>query len=140
MLHRKRPSTGAGNESPARPSRGHDIARTFLHWTFARAVFHRGYVLVSSLYFVVVADLSAAQLVILGAVMSISALLADIPTGVLSDVIGRKWPLVIGHGLIGTGMVLTGLVTVFPLVAVTQVLWGVGWAFSMGADVAWLTD
>jgi hypothetical protein len=26
------------------------------------------------------------------------------------------------------------------LVVVTQALWGLGWAFSGGADVAWLTD
>jgi MFS family permease len=32
------------------------------------------------------------------------------------------------------------VVTAFPLLLVTQVLWGLGWAFSTGADVAWLTD
>jgi hypothetical protein len=37
-------------------------------------------------------------------------------------------------------MIMTGLVTAFPLLAVTQVLWALGWAFSGGADVAWLTD
>jgi hypothetical protein len=30
----------------------------FLRWTFLRAVFHRGYVLTSGLYFVVTAHLS----------------------------------------------------------------------------------
>lgn len=37
-------------------------------------------------------------------------------------------------------MILTGLVTAYPLVVGTQVLWGLGWACSGGADVAWLTD
>ncbi len=37
-------------------------------------------------------------------------------------------------------MVMTGLVTAFPLILVTQVLWGSGWAFLTGADVAWITD
>ena len=112
----------------------------FLRWTFLRAVFHRGYVLASGLYFVVTAHLSAAQLVLLGAVMALTLLLSDIPAGVWSDAFSRKWPLVIGHGFLAAGMMLTGAVTTFGWLLVTQVLWGLGWAFSSGADVAWLTD
>ena len=40
----------------------------------------------------------------------------------------------------GTGMLITGLVTAFPALVATQMLWGVAWTFSTGADVAWLTD
>jgi len=105
-----------------------------------RAVFHRGYVLVSSLYFVVTAHLSASQLLVLGTVMAVTMVLSDIPSGVWSDAFSRKWPLVIGHGFLAAGMVMTGVVTAFPLLLVTQMLWGLGWAFSTGADVAWLTD
>jgi predicted MFS family arabinose efflux permease len=112
----------------------------FLRWTFLRAVFHRGYVLTSGLYFVVTAHLSAAQLVLLGAVMALTLLLSDIPAGVWSDAFSRKWPLVIGHGFLAAGMMLTGVVTTFGWLLATQVLWGLGWAFSSGADVAWLTD
>jgi MFS family permease len=111
-----------------------------MRWTYLRAVFHRGYVLASSLYFVVDAHLSAFQLVVLGTVVSTTLALSDIPTGVWSDAFSRKWPLVIGHGFLAAGMVMTGVVTEFPLILVTQVLWGLGWAFSGGADVAWLTD
>jgi MFS family permease len=113
---------------------------TFLRWTFWRAVFHRGYVLTSSLYFVVTAHLSASQLLVLATVMSITLALSDIPLGVWSDSFSRKWPLVIGHAFLAAGMVITGLVTAYPLLVVTQVLWGLGWAFSTGADVAWITD
>jgi MFS family permease len=105
-----------------------------------RGVFHRGYVLTSGLYFVLNAHLSASQLVFLGTVMSVTLVLSDIPTGVWSDAIGRKWPLVIGQMLLAAGMVMTGVVTAFPLIVVTQVLWGLGWAFLGGADVAWITD
>ena len=46
--------------------------------------------------------------------------------------------------LLGTIMsltlVVTGLVTTFPLLVVTQLLWGLGWAFLNGADSAWLND
>jgi predicted MFS family arabinose efflux permease len=117
-----------------------DVARTFLRWTFLRAVFHRGYVLASSLYFVIDAHLTASQLVALGTVMAVTLLLSDIPAGAWSDAFSRKWPLVIGHAFLAAGMTMTGLVTAFPALVVTQVLWGLGWAFSGGADVAWVTD
>jgi MFS family permease len=91
-------------------------------------VFHRGYVLASGLYFVVAAHLSAARLVLLGAFMALTLLLSDIPAGVWSDAFSRKWPLVIGHGFLAAGMMLTGAVTTFGWLLVTQVLWGLGWA------------
>ena len=119
---------------------GGDVARTFLRWTFLRAVCHKGYVLVSGLYFVITAHLSAFQLLVLGTVLSVTLLASDIPTGVWSDAVSRKWPLVAGHVFLGAGMVMTGLVTSFPLLLAAEVLWGVGWGFSSGADVAWITD
>src|SRR5215211_5233762 len=73
-------------------------AETFLRWTYMRAAFHRGYVLVSSLYFVVTAHLSAFQLLVLGAAMAVTMVLSDVPGGVLSDAFSRKWPLVIDTG------------------------------------------
>jgi MFS family permease len=123
-----------------RPAPRRDVATTFLRWMYMRAVFHRGYVLVSSLYFVINAHLTASQLVLLGTAVSATLFLSDIPTGVWSDTISRKWPLVIGHMFLAVGMVMTGVVTAFPLLLVTQVLWGLGWGFSSGADVAWITD
>ena len=123
-----------------RPVLGRDVAGTFSRWTFLRAVCHRGYVLVSGFYFVVEAHLSASQLLLLGTVVAGTMVLSDIPTGVWSDTLSRKWPIVIGHVFLGAGMVMTGVVTAFPLIVVTQVLWGLGWAFSTGADVAWVTD
>jgi MFS family permease len=47
---------------------------------------------------------------------------------------------VIGHLVLAASMVMTGFVTAFPLLVVTQVLWGLGWALLIGADVAWITD
>ena len=101
---------------------------------------HRGYVLTSSLYFVTVTHLSASQIIVMAAVMSATLLLSDIPVGVLADTVSRKWVLVAGHAFLAAGMVMTGLVTAFPLLLVTQILWALGWSFSGGADVAWLND
>ncbi len=69
-----------------------------------------------------------------------SHLLVEVPAGVVADTVSRKWALVIAHALIGASMVITGLVTAFPALVATQMLWGVGWAFASGADVAWVTD
>lgn len=121
-------------------TRGHDITAMFVRWLGLRGMLNRGYVLTSGLYFVVIAHLSASQLVWLGTSMSLALLFADIPAGVLADSISRKWTLVIGQLLLAVAMVLTGLVTTFSLLVLSQVVWGLGWAFLNGADVAWLND
>lgn len=117
-----------------------DLVARYLLWALLRWAAFRGYWLVTMLYLVTVADLSAFQLVFLGTAMELTILVAEIPTGVMADTVSRKWSLVISHVLMGLGMLATGLFTDFgPLVA-TQVLWGLGWTFSSGADVAWITD
>jgi MFS family permease len=105
-----------------------------------RAVCFRGYWIVTSLYLVVVADLSAFELVFLGTAMELTVLVSEVPTGVMADTISRKWSIVISHVLMGAGMLITGLVTAFPALVLAQMLWGFGWTFSSGADVAWVTD
>jgi hypothetical protein len=117
-----------------------DVASTFVRWACMRAVLHRGYWLVTSLYLVVDADLSPFQLVFIGTAQGITGLLFEVPTGVLADTISRKGSIVMAHLLMGTGMLVTGLVTAFPALVLTQMLWGLAWTFSTGADVAWLTD
>ncbi|MBI1813659.1 MAG: MFS transporter [Deltaproteobacteria bacterium] len=117
-----------------------DVAATFVRWTFMRAIFHRGWWLVTSLYLVVDANLSPFQLVFIGTAQGLTALAFEIPTGVMADTISRKWSIVIAHLVMGTGMLVTGLVTTFPALVATQMLWGLAWTFSSGADVAWLTD
>jgi hypothetical protein len=119
---------------------GSDVVAIFLRWSLIRAMFHRGYVLAAFLYFVVNADLSPSQLTLLATVMSVTVSLSDIPAGAWADAIGRRWSLVIGHVLLAAGMTMTGFVTAYSLIIATQVLWALGWAFSDGADVAWLTD
>jgi MFS family permease len=121
-------------------SGGPDLVAVFLRWTWWRAVLHRGWWLVTAVYLVVDADLSPAQLVLIGAAQGAIALVFEVPAGVVADTISRKWALVVSHVLMGTAMIATGLVTDFgPLVA-TQMLWGLSWTFSSGADVAWITD
>jgi MFS family permease len=116
-----------------------DVAVTFLRWIWIRAVLHRGYWLVASLY-LVESGLSPFQLVFIGTAQGITALAFEVPTGVIADTVSRKWSLVVAHLLIGSGMLATGLVSSFPAFVLTQMLWGLGWTFTSGAEVAWLTD
>lgn len=117
-----------------------DVSSLYIRWTAVRASFHRGWWLVTSLYLVVDAELSPLQLVLVGTAQQVIALVFEIPTGVLADTVSRKWSIVASHVLMGIGMLVTGLVTAFPALVVTQMVWGLAWTFSSGADVAWLTD
>ncbi len=117
-----------------------DLAVAFLRWTYIRAALARGYWLTTALYLVVVADLTPVQLVLVGTFQGITVLMAEVPCGVLADTVSRRLSLVMGHIVMGAGMAMAGLVTAFPLLVVSQCLWGLGWALSDGADVAWLTD
>ncbi|WP_433167593.1 MFS transporter [Kribbella sp. CA-247076] len=112
----------------------------FVRWTWMRAVLHNGWWLVTSVYLVVDAGLSPAHLVLIGSVQSAFALLCEVPAGVFADTVSRKWSLVISQLLMGTAMLTTGLVSSFPLILATQVLWGISWTFASGSDVAWITD
>lgn len=117
-----------------------NIDNLFVRWSGARAILHNGWWLVTSLYLVTNGHLSPSQLVFIGVVQGIAAFLVEVPAGVIADTFSRKWSIVISHLLMGTAMLATGLVTDFNLLTATQILWGISWTFSSGADVAWITD
>lgn len=125
---------------PGHPTPGSDVAAIFLRWSGLRAALHRGYWLVTSLYLVLDAGLSPAQLVLIGVAQGAVSLIFEVPAGVIADTISRKWSLVIFHIIVGISMVATGLVTSFPALVATQMLWGIAWTFASGADIAWVTD
>lgn len=121
-------------------STGPDLVPRYLLWALLRWAAFQGYWLVTMLYLVTVADLSPFQLVFVGTAMELTILVAEIPTGVVADTLSRKWSLVVSQVVMGLGMLATGLVTDFGLLVGTQMLWGLGWTFASGADVAWITD
>jgi len=85
-------------------------------------------------------DLEPFQLLALGAALEGSLLVAEVPTGVLADRVSRKWSVVVGYVSIGGAQVAAGLVSgLWPLI-LTQVVWGVGYTFRSGAEIAWVTD
>lgn len=116
------------------------LVSVFLRWSMLQSALGRGYWLVASLYLVIDAGLSPAQLVFIGVAQGIAALLFEVPTGVVADTVSRRASLVISCVLIGLSMIATGLVTAYPALVATQMLWGIAWTFTSGADVAWITD
>jgi len=117
-----------------------DLSTAYLRWAFLRAALARGWWLATGLYLVVVAGLSPFQLILIGVFQGATVVLTEVPAGVLADTVSRRLSLVVAHVVMGAGMALTGVVSAFWLVVVSQCLWGLGWAFSSGADVAWITD
>ncbi|MBA2608008.1 MAG: MFS transporter [Actinobacteria bacterium] len=117
-----------------------DLTTAFLRWALIRAALARGWWLATALYLVVVADLSPFELVLIGVFQGLTVLIAEVPAGVLADAVSRRLALVLAHIVMGAGMAMTGFVTAFPLLVVSQCLWGLGWALSSGADVAWIND
>jgi MFS family permease len=121
-------------------SDGPPLGTIYVRWTWCRAILHRGWWLVTSVYLVVDARLSASQLVLIGVAQGAVALLFEVPAGAAADTVSRKWSLVVSQVLMGTAMMATGLVTGFGALVATQMLWGLSWTLASGADVAWISD
>jgi MFS family permease len=117
-----------------------DLTTAYLRWALYRAALARGWWLATALYLVLVADLSPSQLVLIGVAQALTVVVAEVPAGVIADAVSRRLALVVAHVVMGVGMAMTGFVTAFPLLVISQCVWGLGWAISSGADVAWITD
>ena len=112
----------------------------FVRWNWMRAVLHNSWWLVTSLYLAVNGQLTASQLVYIGVFQGATSFIFEVPAGVIADTFSRKWSLVISQILMGLSMIITGLVTDFPLLVMAQMLWGISWTFASGADIAYITD
>ncbi|NIK61042.1 MFS transporter [Kribbella shirazensis] len=91
-------------------------------------------------YYVRDAGLDPLQMVLVGTTLELTCFLFEIPTGIVADLYSRRRSIVIGFVLIGAGLLLQGLVPVFLAILAAQVLWGIGYTFTSGADQAWITD
>lgn len=87
-----------------------------------------------------VAGLSPFQLVLVGTVLEVTCLLAEVPTGVIADAISRKLSIVLGLLLMGSGFMIEGLNPRFDAILLAQVVWGIGATCLSGATQAWITD
>jgi MFS family permease len=122
------------------PASGDRLITLFLSWVTARAVLHRGWWVVVSLYMVVDARLTPTELLAIAAAQGLASVICEVPAGVLADTVSRKGAIVLAHALMGVAMIATGLFPSFVPLLLCQMLWGISWTFSSGADIAWITD
>ncbi|MFI5693460.1 MFS transporter [Kribbella sp. NPDC051586] len=120
--------------------RSADPARTFYGynaaWSFLAALSFT----LNAVYYVRDAGLNPLQMVLVGTTLELACFLFEIPTGIVADLYSRRLSIIIGFVLIGAGFLLQGLVPAFLAILAAQVLWGVGFTFTSGADQAWITD
>jgi len=117
-----------------------DAYRLYLLMSGASSMFFMLVFSVNMIYQVQTVGLSPLQLVLVGTTLETTAFLFEVPTGVVADVYSRRLSLIIGFALIGAGFMLEGLIPTFAAMLGAQVLWGIGYTFTSGAQQAWITD
>ncbi len=96
--------------------------------------------ILASVYRIEEAGLNPLQLVLVGTVLEASVFLFEIPTGVVADVYSRRASIIVGFLMIGAGYIVEGTFPTFATILAAQVIWGVGYTFTSGAQQAWLSD
>ena len=91
-------------------------------------------------YETTVAGLNPLQLMAIGAALSISRLVFEIPTGLVADLYSRRLSVLIGLALVGLAMLVEGVFPSFLPILLAQVILGLGYTFTSGANEAWLSD
>lgn len=84
--------------------------------------------------------LNPLQLVLVGTTLELTALLTEIPTGVVADVYSRRLSVIVGFLFLGFGLILEGSLPLFEVLLVGQVVAGLGYTFLSGATSAWIVD
>jgi DHA3 family tetracycline resistance protein-like MFS transporter len=95
---------------------------------------------VALLYMTTTVGLSPLQLVVVGSVLEATILVCEVPTGLVSDLYSRRFSVLIGLVLTGTGFLVQALAPTFAGLLIAQVVWGVGYTCTSGSDQAWLAD
>ncbi|MDP6822918.1 MAG: MFS transporter [Dehalococcoidia bacterium] len=94
----------------------------------------------SAVYAIVEAGLNPFQLLLIGAVLEGSVLIAEVPTGIVADAYSRRRSVIIGYAILAVGFFIWGSVPNLAMILIAQVFWAVGFAFTSGAQEAWIAD
>lgn len=122
---------------PGRPS---DPARLYRRLAGLSGFANTAGLVLYAYYAVRVAELSPLELVLAGTVLELAAFLFEIPTGVIADLISRRFSVIVGYLLVGLDFLLMGAAPEFWAIAGGQFVWGVGFTFINGAREVWLAD
>ena len=115
-------------------------ARIYLIYSGATSFFFSLIFTVSQVYRIDTLHLNPLQLVLVGTVLETTCFIFEVPTGVVADMKSRKLSVIIGLILIGIAFILEGSLPLFISVIISQLLWGIGYTFTSGADEAWIAD
>ncbi|MCY4090134.1 MAG: MFS transporter [Caldilineaceae bacterium] len=118
----------------------HSPTDIFLIISGGRAFFNALVFTINLVYQVETVGLNPLQLVLVGTVLEVTAVLFEVPTGTVADLYSRRLSVIVGMALIGCGFLLEGSIPRFWAVLGAQVLWGTGYTFISGALQAWLAD
>src|SRR5262249_44692405 len=91
-------------------------------------------------YQVEMVGLDPLQLVLVGTVLEVVCVLAQVPTGIIADLYSRRLSIIVGVLLAGAGTILIGLVPNFAASLLGMAIWGVGVTCVDGALQAWAAD
>lgn len=80
------------------------------------------------------------QIGILQSLLNVTMFIAEVPSGVLADRIGRKKTLLLGHFFIAFYLITLLATTNFWIIAIGFIVYGLGLTFISGADEALLYD
>ena len=84
--------------------------------------------------------LSFTQITLLNTVYAATAVLFEVPTGLLADRWGRRWAMVLGSLMMAGGCAIDYFGHSFAMFAVGEGLLALGMTLTSGADSAWLYD
>ena len=114
--------------------------RLYLTYSFITSTLYSLIFTVNLLYYILVARLNPLQLVLVGTTVEASIFIFEIPTGVLADSYSRRLSVILGVFILGIAFLVNGLWPIFWVIALAQVLWGIGYTFTSGAHQAWISD
>jgi len=95
---------------------------------------------IQPVYHIEVVGLTAFQLVLVGTVLEGTILIFETPTGIVADTYSRRLSIIIAMFISGIAFLIEGFFTSFGLILIANIIWGFGWTFISGANVAWVTD
>jgi DHA3 family tetracycline resistance protein-like MFS transporter len=104
------------------------------------ALFFYMIITVNMVYQVETAHLNPLELVLVGTMLETTAVVTQVPTGIVADVFSRRWSIIIGMVLTGAGFILQGSIPTFGVIVVSQLGWGIGSSFVSGAEEAWIAE
>ncbi len=117
-----------------------DAYKLYLVMTAVQAVALTTVFTVNMVYQVQQVGLNALQLVLVGTTLEMTALLMEIPTGLVADLYSRRLSVIAGFFLLGMGFIIEGGLPVFEALLAAQVIMGLGYTFLSGATSAWVVD